>query len=86
VNRYRTYITRDIGPVIGSLPMTAVTETTIARWVQQLGGSGKTIANKHGFLSGAFNAAVKPVCWPRTRARVDGCSTRASMTWCFSRR
>ena len=32
--------------------------TTIARWVQQLGGSGKTIANKHGFLSGAMKAAV----------------------------
>jgi hypothetical protein len=33
--------------------------TTIARWVKQLGGSGKTISNKHGFLSRAFNAAVR---------------------------
>lgn len=57
--RYRTYVTRDIDPVFGSMPVSAVTETTIARWVQQLGGSGKTISNKHGFLSGAFNAAVR---------------------------
>lgn len=57
--RYRTYVTRDIDPVFGCMPVSAVTETTIARWVQQLGGSGKTISNKHGFLSGAFNAAVR---------------------------
>ena len=41
------------------MPLSAVTETTIARWIKQLGGSGKTIANKHGFLSGAFQAAVR---------------------------
>jgi integrase len=57
--RYRTYVARDVDPVFGSMPITAVTETTIARWVKQLGGSGKTISNKHGFLSGAFNAAVR---------------------------
>ena len=57
--RYRTYVERDVDPVFGSLPVSAVTETTIARWVKQLGGSGKTIANKHGFVSGAFNAAVR---------------------------
>ena len=57
--RYRTYVDRDIHPVFGSMPVSAVTETTIAKWVKQLGGSGKTISNKHGFLSGAFNAAVR---------------------------
>jgi integrase len=41
------------------MPVSAVTESTIARWVKQRGGSGKTISNKHGFLSGAFNAAVR---------------------------
>jgi integrase len=50
--RYRTYVRRDIDPIFGSMPVSAVTETTIARWIKQLGGSGKTIANKHGFLSG----------------------------------
>lgn len=59
VNRYRTYVARDIDRVFGSLPISAVTETTIARWVKQLGGSGKTIANKHGFLSGAMQGAVR---------------------------
>lgn len=57
--RYRCYVSRDIEPVLGSLPITAVTEATIARWVNGLGGSGKTIANKHGFLSGAFKASVR---------------------------
>jgi integrase len=57
--RYRTYVVRDIDPIFGSMPLTAVTETTIGRWVKQLGGSGKTISNKHGFLSGAFNAAMR---------------------------
>ena len=50
IARYRTYVARDVDPVFGSMPISAVTETTIARWVKQLGGSGKTIANKHGFL------------------------------------
>ena len=58
VARYRTFVSRDIAPVMGHLPLTAITPATIARWVQQLGGSGKTIANKHGFLSGALKAAV----------------------------
>jgi integrase len=59
VARYRAYLDRDIAPAFGSMPITAVTETTIARWVNGLGGSGKTISNKHGFLSGAFEAAVR---------------------------
>ena len=32
--RYRTYVARDIDPVFGSMPVSAVTETTIARWVK----------------------------------------------------
>jgi integrase len=51
--RFRTFVARDVDPVFGSMPVSAVTETTIARWVKQLSGSGKTISNKHGFLSGA---------------------------------
>jgi integrase len=58
LTRYRTYVRRDIEPALGSMPVSAVTETTIACWVKQLGG-GKTIANKHGFISGAFQAAVR---------------------------
>lgn len=58
-NRYRAYLSRDVTPAFGALPLTAVTEHTIGQWVQQLAGSPKTIANKHGFVSAAFNAAVK---------------------------
>jgi integrase len=59
VSRYKKYVTKDINPVFGSLPLTAVTEDTIGRWVKQLKGSAKTIQNKHGFLSGALKAATK---------------------------
>lgn len=38
--RYRCYASRDIDPVLRSTPITAITETTIARWVNQLDGSG----------------------------------------------
>ncbi|MCW2655411.1 MAG: site-specific recombinase XerD [Mycobacterium sp.] len=59
IARYRSYVARDVDPVFGSMAVSAVTDTTIARWVKQLGGSGKTISNKHGFLSGALSAAVR---------------------------
>lgn len=73
-NRYRTYVSRDVTPLFGSLPITAVTHDTVGRWVQELtkpvevkvgdktvtkSASAKTIKNKHGFLSGAFKAAVR---------------------------
>ncbi|TDH57517.1 site-specific integrase [Mycobacterium eburneum] len=71
VTRYRRYIDNDIEPFFGDMPITAVTERTIGKWVQYLEAkpgrkvkgevkpiSGKTIQNKHGFLSGALNAAV----------------------------
>jgi integrase len=48
---------RDVEPVFGSLPICTATGSTIARWIKQL--DGRTIANKHGFISGTFNAAVR---------------------------
>lgn len=57
--RYRTITAQNIAPTIGVLPLQSITESTIAGWVQGLTGSGKTIANKHGFLSGALAAAVR---------------------------
>jgi len=57
LQRYRTYLSRDV--TFGNLPITAVTEATIAKWVQGMNGSGKTIACKHGFVSSGFNAAVR---------------------------
>lgn len=59
LSRYRTYLSRDVTPAFGQLPITAVTEHTIAKWVQEMTGSGKTAANKHGFVSAAFASAVK---------------------------
>jgi hypothetical protein len=35
---YRSYGARDVDPVFGSMPVSAVNETTIALWVKQLGG------------------------------------------------
>lgn len=60
--KYRSYITRDIAPTIGHMPLNAVTETTIARWVNELAASGnapKTIANKHALLAAALKSAVR---------------------------
>lgn len=69
IDRYRRYIELDIAPhPMGQLPITAITEHSIGNWVKDLEErldrrgnlpAGKTIKNKHGFLSGAFNVAVK---------------------------
>jgi integrase len=59
---YRSYLRNNIGPALGALPLAALTGDDVARWVQDMadgGASGKTIANKHGFLSAALNGAVK---------------------------
>jgi hypothetical protein len=47
--------------------VSAVTETTLAKWVKQLGGSGKSIANKHCFVSGALDATVRDIADSRQR-------------------
>jgi integrase len=59
---YRAYAKNDIVPTLGDLPLLVLASDDIARWVQVMaekGASGKTIANKHGFLSSALNAAVR---------------------------
>jgi len=59
---YRSYLKNDIDQALGDLPLTSLSRDDIARWMQGLsekGASGKTIANKHGFLSSALNAAVR---------------------------
>ena len=57
-NRYRSYLTRDLAP-IAATPLFAVDERAVGDWVNSLDGSGKTIANKHGFLAGALKVAVR---------------------------
>ena len=59
---YRSYLKNDIDEALGDLPLISLSRDDIARWMQGLsekGSSGKTIANKHGFLSSALNAAVR---------------------------
>ncbi|QBP31625.1 tyrosine integrase [Mycobacterium Phage Niklas] len=59
---YEKVLDKDIAPVLGAIPLAALTADDIALWVQHLadrGLAGKTIANKHGFLSSALNAAVR---------------------------
>ncbi|WP_020102680.1 site-specific integrase [Mycobacterium sp. 360MFTsu5.1] len=58
---YRSYLKNDIEPVLGSIPVDLLTPEDIAGWVQGLADrklAGKTIANRHGFLSAALNTAV----------------------------
>jgi integrase len=66
--RYRAYVRNDIGPAIGEIPITALTRDHVGRWINDMQqpdedtgkiASGKTIANKHGFLAGALNVAVR---------------------------
>lgn len=66
--RYRRYMENDIGPAMGDLPLhalcaaTADQNTVVQEWVNEQEADGvapKTIANKHGFLSGCLRAAVK---------------------------
>lgn len=59
--RYRAYVKNDLG-ALGDIPLTALARADVADWITALrtgGASGKTISNKHGFLAGAFNAAVR---------------------------
>ena len=64
--KYREYITA-IKPVLGDIPLAALTSEDIGKWVKGLSEgvtrrkrprAAKTIANMAGFLSSALNAAV----------------------------
>jgi integrase len=58
---YESYLRRDIGPALGHIPLNMLTQADVSAWVEsmrQAGSAGKTIANKHGLLSAALNAAV----------------------------
>lgn len=58
---YRRYLSGDIAPTLGDIPLAALRRSDISGWVntmREAGASGKTIQNKMGFLSGCLNAAV----------------------------
>ena len=59
--RCRAMITNDLAD-LGALPLSAVTTDDVHAWVNALersGASGKTIKNKHGFLSSIMKHAVR---------------------------
>ncbi len=60
IEDYNRYLRNDIGPHLGPIPLDDLTRDDIALWVSGMEDelSPKTIANKHGFLSGALSAAV----------------------------
>lgn len=63
LERYRSYAEHDF-TTLEDIPLAALTDEDIVGWVQSLRNrngalpSGKTVANKHGYLAGALNAAV----------------------------
>jgi integrase len=61
IRDYRRFVSDDLG-LLAPMPLDAVVRDDIAAWVrtqERHGSSGKTIANKHGFVSGVFNHAVE---------------------------
>jgi integrase len=63
------YLRNDIAPTIGAIPLELLTHADVAGWVQSMkGAAGKTIANKHGLLSAALNAAVRAELIPSNPA------------------
>lgn len=81
IEDYRSFMRLSISPALGSLPLDAISPTRIADWVNELATrySGKTIANRHGFLFAVMQHAVEEgllarnpcgrVRLPRTEAR-----------------
>jgi integrase len=66
---YEMYLRNDIAPTIGAIPLELLTHADVAGWVQSMkGAAGKTIANKHGLLSAALNAAVRAELIPSNPA------------------
>lgn len=67
IDKYNEYLAHDITPILGHIILTKLREEDIALWVKHMEvtptrrkkpPSPKTIANKHGFLSGALRVAV----------------------------
>lgn len=65
--RYRAYVKNDLG-TMGTIPITALSRDDVARWVNSLPGSAKTVKNKRDFVSGALKAAVKAGLLPSNPA------------------
>lgn len=61
-SHYRNQLKAHIVPLLGAVPVSAVTFRHVAGWVQDMGNKGlapKTIANVHGLLSASMSTAVR---------------------------
>jgi integrase len=61
-DHYKMFMRISISPAMGTLPIDAVTPQRITDWINgqvDAGYAAKTIANRHGFLSGMFQHAVE---------------------------
>lgn len=66
---YEAILRNDIRPhPIGGIPLEMLVRGDVAGWVNGMTTSGKTIANKHGLLSAALNAAVRAELIPSNPA------------------
>lgn len=81
VRKYRSYAAHDFD-LIADMPLAALTEKDVAIWIDKLRNrdgsmpSGKTVANKHGYLAGALNVAVR-----RGHLRENPCDTTTLPAW-----
>lgn len=60
-SRYRAFVRGSLDPLT-DLPIDAIDHAAVSKWVnaqERAGLAGKTIANRHGFLYGCLEAAVK---------------------------
>jgi integrase len=66
---YEAILRNDIRPhTIGGIPLELLARGDVVAWVNAMTTSGKTIANKHGLLSAALNAAVRAELIPSNPA------------------
>jgi len=66
---YEAVLRNDIKPhTIGGIPLELLVRGDVVEWVNGMTASGKTIANKHGLLSAALNAAVRAELIPSNPA------------------
>jgi hypothetical protein len=82
---YRSYLKNDIDEALGDLPLATLSRDDVARWMQNLSGggaSGETVANKHGFLSSALNAAVRAGRSRPTPLPVSACQRVTAVVRC----
>lgn len=81
MDRYRSYAKNDFA-LIEDIPLAALTDEDVSRWLKALRNrdgskpSGKTVANKHGYLAGALNAAVQ-----RGHIKVNPCDRVKLPRW-----